>query len=230
MPFAKISVPKRGFQPCLPSWSTDCNGRICRVRPRRSEKSCSRVLVYPFCPISSWNKDTCLELRCCPGLLLESKSHLSLSLTVSLSLSPLLHSSLSLDSSCPKFTCGEAGWNIKPGGQSTSLHIILPPSSNLFSYIKSVVQKELLCWYRDIPTHPSYFLFPLSVPHVDPLTSSYMLRSMWSHIWLRNQHIFKHLHMRAPARKSLSATHPSWRNRSCGFDGVVDIWNHAPGI
>lgn len=63
-----------------------------------------RVLVYPLCAIFSWNTDTCLAMRLCPGPLLLSKSHLSLS--ISLSLRPTLPSLLSLKSSWPKFTCG----------------------------------------------------------------------------------------------------------------------------
>ena len=184
MSYAKMSIPKRVFKPYLVSWNTDCNGHSSRFRPIKKEKSCSSVLVYPLCPTSSWNTDTSLELRFCPALLLESKSHLSLSLYISLSnyLSPLFPPSISLLSSCPKFTCGDPGWNIYPGEMSKSWHNILPPSSNLLSYINSVVLNEHFCLYRDIPSHSSYHPFPLSVLHVEPLTISYILWSMWFHI------------------------------------------------
>ena len=90
-----ISVAYRGFQPCLPDWSSDCNGHILIVRPRRNEASGTRVLVCPLCLISSWNTDTSLEMLYCPGQILESKHRLSLSFLISLSFSLSLWLSIS---------------------------------------------------------------------------------------------------------------------------------------
>ena len=94
MPFEKIWVAKRGIKTYLPVGSSNCNRYIYRVRPRRSEESCTRVLVFPFCSISSLNAEICMVLRFCPGLMLDSKSPSSLSLSspsifLFLSLSPL---------------------------------------------------------------------------------------------------------------------------------------------
>ena len=43
-----------------------------------------------------------------------------------------------------------------------------------------------------------------------PTDTSYVLVFMWFHIWLRDKHIFNHVHMRALARISLPAAHPTW--------------------
>ena len=81
---------KHRYKPCLPVWRSECKGHIFRVRPRRSEAYGTRVIVFPLCQIPSWNIDTCLMLRLCPGLLIGSKSAFSLSfyLYLSISLSP----------------------------------------------------------------------------------------------------------------------------------------------
>lgn len=64
------------------------------------------MLLFPLYQISSWNTDICLAQRSCHGLVLESKPHLSLSL------SQILPPSLFLETSCPKNTFVGPGWNI----------------------------------------------------------------------------------------------------------------------
>lgn len=72
--------------------------------------------------------------------------------------------------------------------------------------------------------------FPLTALHSDLLTTSYVLWSTWSLIWLRDQHIFKHIHMRALPRISLPAEEPTCMIRSCGFAPEMDLWTHDWGI
>lgn len=124
----------------------------------------------------SWNADTCLKLRSCPGLLLESKSQLYTSLLLSLPLSlyplsPLLHP-FSVESSCPTFTCGDPGKNISARIAVQVLPKFFSLSFNPLSIIKVVVQKEHLCLYIDIPnqsSYPEYSHFqPLMVTHWQP--------------------------------------------------------------
>ena len=96
-------------------------------------KCCTRVLVYPLCPIFSWNTNTWLAMRLCPGLWLVSKSHLSLTL------SPPLHFSLFHFLSNPPATTLPVGIQdgiSQPGKQSKSLpkfSISLPISYQIFN-------------------------------------------------------------------------------------------------
>ena len=109
---------------------------------------------------STENSDTSLEMLSFPGLLHESKSPLSLSFYFSpslyLSCFPLHTPSLSLESSCPKLNRGEPGWYILA---RIAFQVFTNPLSSVILCLikyKMVVQKELLCWYGDIPTWPSY--------------------------------------------------------------------------
>ena len=54
-------------------------------------------------------------------------------------------------------------------------------------------------------------------PFGDALITSYVLWSMWSHIWLRYQHIFNHVHMRTLSRISFPEADPHGRS------GLVDL-------
>ena len=67
----------------------------------------------------------------------------------------------------------------------------------------------------------------MSALHSDPLTTSCVLLFMWSHIWPRDQHISNQVHMRTLARIILSELNPTWKIRTCGFAGVVDLWTWA---
>jgi len=159
-----------------------------------------------------------------PGLLLESISPLSLS---PLHFYLLLFLTNSPAPNLPVVILDEIS---QPGVQSKSLPKIFPPSSNPLSNNQVVIQKELLCCYRDIQIrHPTHILL-LSVLHIDLLSTSFVLRSSVSHIWLRDQHIFNHVHMRALARISLPAEDPTWMIRSCGFAGEDNLWTSAWGI
>ena len=68
---------------------------------------------------------------------------------------------------------------------------------------------------------------PIFSPSWYPMTTSYVLRFMRSHIWLRDQHIFNHVNMRVLARISLNLADPTWMIKSCGFAGEVDPWTHV---
>ena len=61
--FEKNTVSERGSIHYLPAGSSDCKGHIYRVIPRRSEESDTRVLYFPWCWLSTLNKETCLVLR-----------------------------------------------------------------------------------------------------------------------------------------------------------------------
>jgi len=155
-----ISVSYRGFQPCRPAWSSNFNAHISRIRPRRSGESGTRVLVCPLCLISSSNTDTSLERFYCRGLLRESKSPLSLSFyfyhSLYLSNSPIHTLWFSLVSLCPRITCCDPGWNILARRSVKVFTKTLPSVILCLSNIKVVVQKELLCRYRAIPTQLTY--------------------------------------------------------------------------
>ena len=62
------------------------------------------------------------------------------------------------------------------------------------------------------------------------MTTSYILQSTWSHIWLRNQNIFHNILMRDLARISLTVAGPTWRIQSLGFTGVVDLDSCLGGL
>lgn len=47
MPFEKIRMPKRGFNPYFPAGSSDSNGHIFRVRVRRSENLVQECWFFP---------------------------------------------------------------------------------------------------------------------------------------------------------------------------------------
>lgn len=158
MPFETICVKKWVFNTDLPVSSCNCNGHISRDMPLTSEESGTSVLGFPLCRISFWNTDICLVLKFCPGLMLESKSHLPLSLCylslsffLSASLSPLHLSSLFLKSPWPKLTCVYPGCNISERISVQAFTQHFPLSSDTLSSIKSVAQKEILYSIRDIP-------------------------------------------------------------------------------
>ena len=62
------------------------------------------------------------------------------------------------------------------------------------------------------------------------MTTSCVLWSSWSTIWLIDKIIFKHIHVRALARISVPAADHSLMIRYSGIAGEVDIWTHAWGI
>lgn len=78
MPFKTIWALTLCFNSYLPAGSYDCNGDISTVSPRRIEESGKSVLDFLLFWVTSQNTYTCLALRSCPRLLLESKSALSL--------------------------------------------------------------------------------------------------------------------------------------------------------
>ena len=166
-------MPNRGFSPYFPAGSRDRNGHSSRVMQRRSEESDTRVLVFPLCQISSWNTDNCLRLRLCPGWMLESKSPSSLS--VYLYLSQLLPLSLSLKSSCHKFTCGDPGWHI-------SARIVIQVFTQIFpsifqspiKYTSGGAKRNHLLVYRHYISAILPPIFPLSALSADPRTNSYV--------------------------------------------------------
>ena len=70
-------------------------------------------------------------------------------------------------------------------------------------------------------------IFPWSAPPTDLLNTSYVLRFMWCHIWLRDQHTFIQVHMKALGGISLHTADPTWITRVCVYDGEVDLFTCA---
>ena len=103
------------------------------------------------------------------------------------------------------------------GYQSMSLPKIFPPSSDPYQIYKWWSRKNTSFAIEKFHiSHPTLTL-PIVRPAHVPLTTSYVLWSMWSHIWLRDQHIFNHIPMKILARISLPEGTPS------GWSGILDL-------
>ena len=152
MSFVKISVPNKGFNIYFPPWEMKCNGWHSRVRPIKSENSWRSFWIFPLFWKPGWNRDTCLAQNFCTGLHLETKSSLSLclsltlSLSVSLPLSPSFSATFPLmispsftfsKSFCLKFTCVDPGCNI-----STRYESIFYPIFSLCLLIPYPIYKQ----------------------------------------------------------------------------------------
>lgn len=147
MPFEKIMLLNMGVNASFPSGSSACNGHISRVRPKRSENLMQESWNI-FCVQYSPETDSGFEMRLCPGLLLVSNYHFSL--TFSLSLSSSLSHSLSLQFLLLHFLLNHPDPSLpvliqhgisQPGKQSKSLLNIFHPSSNLHSNIQVFILK-----------------------------------------------------------------------------------------
>ena len=96
------------------------------------------------------------------------------------------------------------------------------PKQNRWSIITSSVGKEIFHFGQSY-SHSS---------HCQPfaLTASCVLWSTWSQIWLRDQKIFNHVNMSAPASINFPGADHTRAIMSSGFSGEVDIWTCAWGI
>lgn len=80
-------VQYEGSHTYLPVWSSECKGKISIFTPRRSEISGTRVFFLPWIRINTWTTEKGSVLTSWPGLLLEEKNLLDLSLYLSPNLS-----------------------------------------------------------------------------------------------------------------------------------------------
>ena len=195
MPLEKMRVTRRGFNTYLPAGSSDCNGHISRVRPRQIQNLVQECWIYHFFEYPPLKKDTCMVLRSCPGLLLESKSPVSHSLYIYLSLSPILPPSLSLESSCLMFTWGDPGWNISHDSSlslyTTFSHCHLIPYQiyKRLSRKKSSVGIETFQLNHHTPTIP--VVGPVRWPADHPICS---VVNMVTYLTQRSIHLNPHSH------------------------------------
>ena len=99
------------------------------------------------------------------------------------------------------------------------LHLLIPhPKYNQCSRKSSSVERET---FQLGPTSPHYsHCQPFTVTWWHPHVNCGLLGFK---IWLRDQNIFNHIHMRALARISFPAADHTWTIRSCGFAGEMDI-------
>lgn len=108
------------------------------------------MLDFPLCQISSWNANTCLALRSCPGQLLFQT--LFIFHSFSLSTSPFCTFSWNL---LPQVTSGDPGWHILA---RVAVQVFTQKFPSVFrSPIKhkSGGPEKIHCWYRDITSRPS---------------------------------------------------------------------------
>ena len=184
-----------------------------RASSQESRQSCvsrsgTRVQLVPSGHTSPWTTEACLALRSCPGLLLESRTPLSLSLSLCWILLP---------PRCP----GVILENIsEPGEQSNSLPNILPLSSDPQPKIQTFIQKELLWRTRQTPTRPILPQSSLGSPSQWPAD-----HLMWTAVCLDPQF--------DSGIKTPSSSHDgSSKNQlSCGRPHLDDqvLWTHWGG-
>ena len=187
-----------------------------RASSQESRQSCvsrsgTRVQLVPSGHTSPWTTEACLALRSCPGLLLESRTPLSLSL------------SLSVESCCPQDVLGWS-WRTYQSQESSP---ILYPTFCLYllthnpKYKHS--SKKSSSGGLDKPQlGPSSPNLPLAALHSDQLTTSCEQRSAWiPNLTQGSKHL--QVHMTALARISFPAADHTWMIKSCGLTGEVAI-------
>jgi len=187
----------------------DCNGSIFRVRPRRSEHLVQEHWFFPC--VVSCTETHLLGTEFVPWTVWIKFSFISLSLHISL---------LRFLSNPPAqfFMC--RSWIIYLSQDHSlypifSQHILIP--YQIYKWLSRMNSSAGIGTFQ--LCHPTPKL-PISRPSKRPLTTSFVLPSMWSHTWLRNQLIFNHIHMKALARISLSEADHTW------FVWEVDICTH----
>ena len=134
------------------------------------------------------------------------KSHLSLSL--SHSISRLLPPSHSLESSSSKVICAGPGWHISARRAVKFFHQDFPSVVQTPIKYESFFPEITPLFNGDIPPYTVYPYLTLVSPSHWQITIPFVLRSTWSQIWLRDQHLFNHLHIRDRVRIHFSEAHP----------------------
>ena len=182
---------KNCFKPYIPWGEKDCNGWISRVRSiewRFWDK------IVSFSPVS----DTFLKHRNLIGTAVLhwtvgciKINFLSISLHHYLPphLSPLLSPEFLMNPIVPSLPVMILEIIYLPGYQCNSLPNIFSLSSDSLSNIQALVQKEILCSYRDILSRSSNPNASHCKHRTATRWSLICLRFMWSHIWLRDHHL-----------------------------------------
>ena len=148
-------------------------------------------------------------MKWCPDMWLLSESHLSLTLSLGLFLLHILS-----NPPHPRLSVLVQVGIPQPGEQSNSLTNIFYQSSKLLSNIKACFLKYVLCLYGDIPLYTRYLYLTIGSPSHWQITIIFVLHSTWSQIWLRDQPLFNHLHIRDRVVIHFSAAHPTCVIRS----------------
>ena len=125
----------------------------------------------------------------------------------SLSLSRLLPPSHALESSSSKVICAGPGWHISARRAVKFFHQDFPSVVQTPIKYESFFPEITPLFNGDIPPYTVYPYLTLVSPSHWQITIPFVLRSTWSQIWLRDQHLFKHLHIRDWVRIHLSAAH-----------------------
>ena len=188
-----------------------------------SEISWMMVIFLPWSQISTTNTDTS-ALRFCPGLLLVSKSPLSLQ-PLSLSFSPFL-----LKSTTTRFPLLILEILSQPGEPSKSLDnsfrlsMIPHPKYSGCSRKSPTVGKSTLPLRTSSPQYSNYWQFTVILwqPLVNYVLISSNLDSVSKH--------FHQMHMRALSRICIPAADHTRKIIIFGFTEEVDKWSTAWGI
>lgn len=225
----------QGLSTLSSNMKRDCNGHILSVRPR-SEESGTRLLICPLCQISSWNTDISLEKLSLPWTVAWVKiSFISIApsiyllflISLALHFTPLYFLFNPHAPSLPGVILDEIS---RPGGQSKALHNLFPLSSYALPNIKLVVQKEHLCFYRDVPTTLTFPIFSPSCWHVD----NFLCTVFYVGPYITHKHIVTHAHMSYLPRNCLSAADLPGQSGSVHFLewwisgimlGVFGVWS-----
>ena len=136
-----------------------------------------------FVSNSPGNTDQGLGMTLCPGMWLVAKSHLSLSLSLSHSLSRLLPPSHSLESSSSKVICAGPGWHISARRAVKFFHQDFPSVFQTPIKYESIFPERtpLFVWRystsRMVPL--SYPCQPFTLTHNHPIcTAFYMVTDL----------------------------------------------------
>ena len=139
---------------------------------------------------------------------LVSKCHLSLSL--SLSLSRLLPPSHALESSSSKVICAGPCCQISARKAVKFVNLDFPSVFQTPIKYESFFPEITPLFNGDIPPYTVYpYLTTVSPSHWQ-ITIPFALCSTWSPIWLWDQHLFNHLHIRDRVRIHFSAAQPMY--------------------
>ena len=178
-----------------------------------------------FVSNSPGNTDQGLGMTLCPGMWLVSKSHLSLSLSLSHSLSRLLPPSHSLESSSSKVICAGPGWHISARRAVKFFHQDFP------SVFQSPIKYEtilpeitpLFVWRystsRMVPL--SYHCQPFTLTPNHPICSAFYMVTDLTH---RSTSFQPPTH-KGPSENSLLCSTPHAWGQVCEVGGEVDVCN-----
>ena len=182
-----------------------------------------------FVSNSPGNTDQGLGMTLCPGMWLVSKSHLSLSLSLSHSLSRLLPPSHSLESSSSKVICAGPGWHLSgrravkffnhdfPSVFQTPIknESIFPKITPLFVWRYSTLHSVAL----------SYHGQPFTLTDNHPIcTAFYMVKDL-----THRSTSFQPPTHKGPSENSLLCSTPHVWDQVCEVAGEVDLSTLSKG-